>query len=149
MLVEYDVDALSLAVLFAIKKGLRSPRRIAEALNVDEESIKEVVRELEEKGLIRTEKKKFLFLELQGLKLTREGYNTLLAALERLKPKLEEVKRIAIERGPEEATVFLGALGLGLLAPLLIPMIMGGLLTLPFADLEEQYNNNIYPGGLF
>ncbi|UXD22908.1 hypothetical protein IPA_09530 [Ignicoccus pacificus DSM 13166] len=148
-MIEYDIDSLSLAVLFAIKNGLKDPKAIARELNVDEDSIREVIEELEDRGLIKVEKKKFLFFETSDVKLTREGYNTLLAALDKLKPKLEEARKIAVERGPDEAMAFLGAMGLGLLAPLLLPLLLGGIFTLPFMDPSGGHNNNIHPGEPF
>jgi len=144
--VEYDIDSLSLAILFAIKNGLKDPSKIALELNVDEDSVREVMKELEEKGLIKVNKRKILFFETYDVRLTREGYNTIMVALEKLKPKLEEVRKIAIERGPEEAAMMLSTLGLGLLVPFILPLLLGGVfLGFP----PDDTHNNIHPGTPF
>ncbi len=147
-MIEYDIDSLSLAILFAIKNGLKDPRAIADELNVDVDSVYEAIEELKSKGLIKEEKKKFLFFETTDYKLTRDGYNTLMAALEKLKPKLEEVRQVAIEKGPDEAFALMGALGLGLLAPLLLPILIGGMLPLHLGGVNGDHNN-IHPGEPF
>ncbi len=147
-LVEYDIDPLSLAILLSVYNGIKSPERIAEYLNVDSESVKEAMKELEEKGLLRREKKKFLIFESEDIKLTREGYNTLMVALERLKPKLEKVRELAASGREDEAIALLGAMGLGLLAPLLLPLILGGLF-LPVAFGGNHNASHIHPGEPF
>jgi len=150
-MVEYDIDPLSLGILLGIYNGIKDVKKLASYLNVDEDSIKEALRDLEEKGLVKRDKKRILIFEIQDLKLTREGYNTLMVALERLKPKLEEVRK-ALARGDEEqAITMLGAMGLGLLVPLLIPMLLGGLL-LPIGiglGAPHEHGSHIRPGDPF
>ena len=141
-MIEYDVDPLSLAVLFAIKNGVKDPSKIARELNVDERSILEVIKELEEKGLIKNTKKKILFFEINDLRLTRDGYDTLIAALDKLKPKLEEVREVALSRGPEEAAALMNTIGLGMLVPFLLPLLLSGLFI---GFLPDDTHNNIHP----
>ncbi len=129
--VEFDIDPLELAVLALIKQSISDPKAIADYLNVDVRSIIETLEELKEKGLITEEEEKFLFFKMKKYKLTRKGYNTLVTAIKKLKPQLLEIKRILNEEGEESAIRAMEAMGLGLLAPLLLPLLLGGFL-IPF-----------------
>jgi len=150
-MVEYDIDPLSLGILLGIYNGIKDVKKLASYLNVDEDSVKEALKELEEKGLVKREKKKIFIFEVQDLKLTREGYNTLMVALEKLKPKLEEVRKALIRGDEEQAVAALSAMGLGLLVPLLIPMLLGGFL-LPIGigfGVPHEHGSHIHPGDPF
>ena len=131
-MVDYDLDQLSIAVLYAISLNKSNPKEIAAMLNVDVEDVKRVISELKSKGLIKEVEEGFWIFKTKRYVLTREGYNTLKEALKHLQPKIEEAKRILIERGEDEAIQFLTLAGLGLLAPLLI---MG--LTIPALSLHD------------
>jgi len=146
--VEYDIDSLSLGVLLAVYNGIKDPREIASRLNVDEESINEVIEELIEKGLLKKEEKKILFFKREDLKLTREGYNTLMTALERIRPKLEKAIEM-VRRGEGDLDDVLRLMGLGFLLPLL-PLMWGLFFTaLPFGEDWGGEDSHIYPGEPF
>ena len=146
-LVEYDVDSLSLAVLLSIYRGIKSPSEMASLLNVDEDSIKEVLKELEEKGLIKYEEQKILFFTRKVPKLTREGYNTIMAALEKIKPQLLEARNLLVQGREDEALELLSAVGLGLVAPLVLPLLLGSILFAPVPLTE--HHSHIHPGQPF
>ncbi len=93
---------LEKAILIALLRGAESSKDIAEILNVDEKSVEEAMRRLEAKGLARCEEKGFLFLKKVVCKLTELGYNYANEALEELKRKAEEIKRIIETTPPEE-----------------------------------------------
>ncbi len=135
-MVEYDLDQFSIAVLYALSLGRSDPRAIAAMLNADVEDVKRVIEELKERELIKEVEEGFWIFKTKRYVLTREGYNTLKEALKRIEPKLEEARRILVERGEDEAIEFLTLAGLGLLAPLLV---MG--LTLPLFSVHHVHHD--------
>lgn len=141
------MDPLSLGVLLGIYNGAKTPEEIARLLNVDKDSVEEAIRELVERGLVKVEEKKILFFKNKELKLTREGYNTLMAALERVKPQLQKARELIVQGREEEAFALLDAAGLGLFASLLLPLMLGGILALPF--LDHEHHSHIHPGEPF
>ncbi len=138
-MVEYDLDQLSIAVLYAISLDKSNPKEIASLLNVDVNDVKKVIEELKAKGLVKEVEEGFWIFKTKKYVLTREGYNTLKEALKHLQPKIEEAKKIMIERGEDAALEFLTLAGLGLLAPLLLMS-----LTLPmfnvFGPMETEHD---------
>ncbi len=151
--VEFDVDPLELAILALIKQSITDPKDIAEYLNVDVKSVEDAIKELKEKGLITEEEKNFLFFKSRTYKLTRKGYNTLITAIRKLKPQLLELKNILEREGEESAIRAMEAMGLGLLAPLLLPLLLGGL-VLPFFMIDTHdgvggHDPHIPPGDPF
>ncbi len=137
-MVEYDLDQLSIAVLYAISLDKSNPRDIASMLNVDVEDVKKVIGELKAKGLIKEVEEGFWIFKSKRYVLTREGYNTLKEALKHLQPKIEEAKKILIERGENEALEFLTLAGLGLLAPLLLMS-----LTIPAFSIHDVNHHDV------
>ena len=120
---------------------------MASLLNVDEDSIKEVLKELEEKGLIKYEEQKILYCKRKVPKLTREGYNTIMTALDKIKPQLVEARKLIAQGREEEALELLSAVGLGLVAPLVLPLLLGSVLFFPLAPAE--HHSHIHPGQPF
>ncbi len=137
--VEYNVDPLELALLMLIKQSITKPEEMAEYLNVDLDSVVRALEELKEKGLIKEEEEKVFFFKKKTLKLTRKGYNTLMKALKELKPQLLEVKKILEEKGEKEALETMEIMGIGILAPFLLPLLIGGLLTPFLLDLGHDH----------
>ncbi|MCS7121231.1 MAG: hypothetical protein NZ895_01320 [Archaeoglobaceae archaeon] len=80
------------AVLVAVLKGTNDPKKVSSVLKVKLSEVEKILKNLEEKGLVKIEESKKLFFKSKKIYLTPKGNDKALKALKELENLAKSIK---------------------------------------------------------